>query len=226
MLLTASRSRREGGAARRWTSAWKSRLGTATGAAGAGGSGRRRPPVSAAATMAAPLSGPRSLRASRGLDRMVLGFRGRGGGGALLALLRLDAGGAEGLRGVRAGRQRGHGFARRRRRDRRLRGVGSRGGRAFRWSRGRGKRSPLAQSSGKAAIAARASICRPVDASRSSAGSSASGCESSTGSPVNAAIWSAGLTRRSGARRGGGRREPGRPWRWGPLIGEIRSGVS
>src|SRR5271163_228190 len=55
MLLTASRSRREGVGARATLEA--AALETAAGAAGEGGSGRRRPPVRAAATIAAPFSG-------------------------------------------------------------------------------------------------------------------------------------------------------------------------
>ncbi len=60
MLLTASRSRREGAGARASLEAAAlevAALETAAGAAGAGGSARRRPPVRAAATIAAPFSG-------------------------------------------------------------------------------------------------------------------------------------------------------------------------
>ena len=60
MLLTASRSRREGVGARASLEAAAlevAALETAAGAAGAGGSGRRRPPVRAATTIAAPFSG-------------------------------------------------------------------------------------------------------------------------------------------------------------------------
>ena len=112
-------------------------VGTAAGAAGAGGSARRRPPVRAAATIAVAVERRRALRASRNLVRMVLGFRGRGGDGAWSALLRRDASGRGRVRrrGVRGAGwlSRGHAFARRRRRDRRFRGVGSCGGRVFRW---------------------------------------------------------------------------------------------
>ena len=60
MLLTASRSRREGVGARVSLEAAAleiAALETVAGAAGEGGSGRRRPPVRAAATIAAPFSG-------------------------------------------------------------------------------------------------------------------------------------------------------------------------
>ena len=141
---------------------------------------------------------------------MVLGFRGGGATGGSSVLLRRwrqrrDRVRRRGVRGA-GWLSRGHGFARRRRRDRRFRGVGSCGGRVFRWvirrSRDGWSSSRRAPSRRERRFGGRRRVVifgrfvglrlRKLD-----------------GSPVNAAIWSAGLTRLRRRRRGEGSRVPG-----------------
>ena len=75
-------------------------LGSRHGSDGAGGSARRRAAGQRCGDHGGAVERRRSLRASRGLDRMVLGFRGSGGDGACLALLSLGARGGVGSGGV------------------------------------------------------------------------------------------------------------------------------
>ena len=131
MLLTASRSRREGAGAR-------ASLEAALGNRGGSGRGRRLGATETAGQGCGDhrrrVERRRALGASRNLVRMVLGFRGGGASGGSVTLRGVTAQRA-GLRSGswrRAQRRSAAGFARRWRRDRRFGGVGSCSGRVFR----------------------------------------------------------------------------------------------
>ena len=229
MLLTASRSRREGVGARASLEAAAlevTALETAAGAAGAGGSARRRAPVRAAATIAAPFSGatPWGLREASFGWSWAFGEEGASGGSGL-GEARLRSGGKRSRSWRRARRRLGAGgeLARRRRRDRSLRGVGGVAGARFAGSFARALHRGAASERRRLSRRLDLAVLRHVAIFRRFVGVRLRNLDRFAGQRGHLV---GGTDATFGARRGGGQREPGRPWRSGPLIGEIRSGVS